>query len=341
MSKRNPIFFTFDEGYVAPAAVTFESLLSNARAGVFYELFVLHTGISLESQRRLAALVERHANAQLSFISVAGMLESAGITFDNRNFCLGHKKGKFTKDTLLRCLPTIVPEFDQYEQILYSDVDVCVVDDISEIFETNLGNYYLAGCRIPAFLSQQVAHFPESLRSCYCAGGIWLMNLRRLREDDIGKKVIQIMSNPPFRLLWNDQDVMNLACSGNVTFLSYRYCSIPLWRTMLASVRYADIHYPEGELRDALFRPKIVHYAYAKPWNGPCEDDALWHYWYYKTGLKGEYEVPSLGPVAMVYLLKFLPVPSFLVHTYFREGELVIKIFGFLLRVRLRRMSVI
>jgi lipopolysaccharide biosynthesis glycosyltransferase len=332
-----PIFFSFDEGYVTPAAVTFESLLSSARPGVFYELYVLHEGISNGSQQRLMELVGRHGNGRLSFISVAGVLESAGIIFDDRFFCVGHDKGKFTKETLLRCLPALVQQFNQYEAILYSDVDICVVDDISDLFKTSLEGLYMAGCRIPAFLEAQVAHMPAKLRGGYVAGGIWLMNLKQMRRDGMGEKVISLMKNPPFRLIWNDQDVMNLACEGKVGFISYRYCSIPHWRTILEKVDYVDRHYPDQELREALFRPKIIHYAYAKPWSGSCEGDEVWHFWHRRTGFPDVVDASrrSSATAPAVYLFKYIKLPGAFVSKVERDGATVIKIFGFILRIQL------
>ena len=334
-----PIFFSFDEGYVTPAAVTFESLLSNARTGVFYELYVLHEGISADSQLRLAALVGRHGNGRLTFISVAGVLESAGIIFDNRSFCLGHDNSAFTKETLLRCLPTLVPEFDQYDQILYSDVDICVVDDISEIFSVDLDGVYFAGCRIPAFLADQTEHFPSELRERYVAGRIWLMNLRLLRQNRMAERILGVMRNPPFRLIWNDQDVMNLACAGKVGFLSYRYCSIPLWRSVLEKVDYVDERYPNDELREAMFRPKIVHYASTKPWNGACEGEDLWHFWRRRTGFPVRDGRNDSCPNVRAYLFKFIPIPGFLIRSFVRQGEMTIKVCEFVFRVKLRRIS--
>ncbi len=334
-----PIFFSFDESYVTPAAVTFESLLSNAKTGVFYELYVLHEGVSAGSQQRLMALVGRHGNGRLTFISVAGVLESAGIVFDNRSFCLGHDQSAFTKETLLRCLPMLVPEFNQYDRILYSDVDICVVDDISDIFSTELDGLYLAGCRIPAFLAEQTAHFPSELRERYVAGGIWLMNLRQLRLDGMGERILGLMRNPPFRLIWNDQDVMNLACAGKVAFLSYRYCSIPLWRSVLEDVDYIDARYPNDELREAMFRPKIVHYASTKPWSGACEGEDLWHFWRRRSGFPAPSARVKAGPNVRVYALKFIPLPAFLVRSAVRQGEMTIKICEFIFRVKLRRIA--
>ncbi|MEY3853343.1 MAG: hypothetical protein RI910_2323 [Verrucomicrobiota bacterium] len=334
-----PVFFSFDEGYVTPAAVTFESLLSSARPGVFYELYVLHECISVESQQRLMALVGRHGNGRLTFISVAGVLESAGIVFDNRYFCLGHDKSAFTKETLLRCLPTLVPEFNQYDRILYSDVDICVVDDISDVFFAELDGLYLAGCRIPAFLADQTAHFPPELRERYIAGGIWLMNLSQLRKDRMGDKILSLMRSPPFRLIWNDQDVMNLACAGKVGFLSYRYCSIPLWRSVLEKVDFVDARYPNDELREAMFRPKIVHYASTKPWSGACEGEQLWHFWRRRSGFPALGARDNPGPNVRAYFLKFIPIPSFLIRSVVRQGEMTIKICEFIFRVKLRGIA--
>jgi lipopolysaccharide biosynthesis glycosyltransferase len=334
-----PVFFSFDEAYVTPAAVTFESLLSSARPGASYELYVLHEGISIDSQQRLTALVGRHGNGRLTFISVAGVLESAGIVFDNRSFCLGHDQSAFTKETLLRCLPALVPEFNQYDRILYSDVDICVVDDISDIFSTDLDGLYMAGCRIPAFLADQTSHFPSELRERYVAGGIWLMNLRQLRLDGMGEKILGLMRNPPFRLIWNDQDVMNLACAGKVAFLSYRYCSIPMWRSVLEKVDYVDARYPDDELREAMFRPKIVHYASSKPWKGGCEGGDLWHFWRRRSGFPPIGPEGERGPNVKAYFMKFIPLPRSFVRCVVRGGDMTVKICGIILRLKLRRMS--
>lgn len=348
--KKLPIFFSFDEGYVTPAAVTFESLLTNAKPDVFYELYVLHESIHPESRRKLIELVAKHGNASLSFISVVGVLESAGVNFDDKSFCLGHDRGKFTKETLLRCLPMLIPEFAQYDRILYSDVDICVVDDISELFETELDGLYLAGCRIPAFLDNQTTHFPAELRGCYVAGGIWLMNLRKLRQDDVITKILEVMRNPPFRLIWNDQDVMNLACGGKVGFISYRYCSIPGWRKMLEPIHYVDRRYPEDALREAIYRPKIVHYAYEKPWSGPCEGGRLWDYWHRRSGfpMLGAHGTNLIGPGFRrewgvsewgIYFLKHFRLPRFFVSLVRRDDVIIVKIFGFLFRIRLRILA--
>ena len=337
--KRLPIFFSFDDRYVTPAAVAFESLLSNARPEIFYELHVLHETISEDNQRRLEELVRRHGNAELRFIDVGAAFRKLSVNFDAQTFNLGSGNASFTKETLFRCLPIMVAEFEKYDVILYSDVDICVVDDISDIFESELGNAYVAGCRLPKKFEAGMMHLPERYRSNYVAGGIWLMNLRQMRLDSLHEKIIGIMRDPPFRLLWNDQDVINLACQPQVAHLSFRYCSMPRWKHELRPMGYLDEYYPSGELAEALFRPKIVHYAANKPWDGPCDDGELWQYWHSRTGFPAP--VPLFPAVANIraYLFKFLKIPNSCVRAQYRRGGLEIKIFGALLRVSLRDMA--
>lgn len=334
-----PIFFSFNDQYVVPAAVTFESLLTNARPGVLYDMFVLHEDITEGNKRRLDELVRRHGNAQLSFIDLKAVFGTLSIRFDAQNFNLGGLAATFTKETLFRCLPALVEAFDEYDVILYSDVDVCVVDDISDIFELKLGTDFIAGCRLPKRDAAGVGHLPERYRPGYVAGGIWLMNLRQMRAEKFTDRVIAIMRNPPFRLIWNDQDVMNLACDTRVRYLSYRYCAIPRWKAELRPLGYLDPYYPAGELREALYRPKIVHYASLKPWDGPCDDDDLWHFWHSRTGFPALGSASADEPVVSAYFFKYLRIPTCFVRAQFRRGELLLKIFGAVLRIRLRKIG--
>ena len=45
--------FCFNNEYAIPAAVAFRSLLENASKDYFYKLYVSHTDISLENQKKL------------------------------------------------------------------------------------------------------------------------------------------------------------------------------------------------------------------------------------------------------------------------------------------------
>ena len=54
-----PIYFTFDNKYVVPAAVAFYSLLSHTKEDVCYDLYVLHEDITQENEQLLPGLAGR------------------------------------------------------------------------------------------------------------------------------------------------------------------------------------------------------------------------------------------------------------------------------------------
>lgn len=62
MRKEIPIFFTFDDNYVVPAAVAFYSLLKHTKEDIFYKMYVLHADITEENQQLLLNIVAKCEN---------------------------------------------------------------------------------------------------------------------------------------------------------------------------------------------------------------------------------------------------------------------------------------
>lgn len=279
--KKIPIFFSFNNDYAAQAAVAFLSLLSNANKDVYYEMYVLYTDINQENQKKIKETLKHLNNFCLYFILLS---KKINFEFNNDKFNEGDNNVSFTKETLYRCLPTLIPEFNQYKKIIYSDVDIVVIDDISELFDINLKNNYLAAVKNPKFLEHQIKHLKKLKTTNYFSGGLWVMNLEQIRKDNLTKKIIEIIDKPPMRLIWNDQDIMNIACDNKITYLSYQYVSIPCWFNQLKEVDFKDEYYPNNELYKAMYSPKIIHYAAFKPWNDVFSFRAgIWFYWFNKT----------------------------------------------------------
>ena len=166
MQERIPIFFTFDNNYAAQCGVTFESLLYNAHKSVFYELYILSDFISEENQNKLHQIVNKYNNATLEII----ILNENKISFHN-NFSRQISDTVLTKEALYRCVPTMVEAFDKYDKIIYSDVDIVVMKDISQLYDIDLEDKYLASFKTPAFLSHETEHLEQSIRDQYFWGG--------------------------------------------------------------------------------------------------------------------------------------------------------------------------
>ena len=281
ISKAIPIFFSFDNNYVKQGAVAINSLLSNAKLECLYYIYIVHTNINKTNQEKLELIVKKSSKSKIYFINVGNYFN---FSFKNKFFSHGDCNAKFTIETIYRCLPVMIKEFDQYDRIIYSDADIVVVDDISDLYNIDLKNKYLAGVKTPAFLNYQISHLADRFKKHYFGGGLWVMNLKKMRKDKLHEKILDIINNPPTKLLWPDQDIMNIACDGQVTYLSYQYVSIPYWINKMKELDYKDEYYPNNELYRAMYSPKIIHYAALKPWNDENSFRAdLWFYWLKKT----------------------------------------------------------
>lgn len=267
-NKIIPIFFTFDNNYVEPAAVAFYSLLNTAKKGVFYEMFVAHSNITEEKQTLLQNIINRFDNANISFINTNGFLNDM---FKNGSFTpiISESNSVFTADTIVRCFASKF--FPQYEKIIYSDVDILVTDDLSELYEIDLQDKYIAGVKNPFIkYANELSHLStenfEMLKDIYIAGGIWVMNLKKIREDNLEQRMQEIIEDKSIIKKWNDQDIINIACQGKVEFIPLNYISYPYMYDLLQNSKF-ESHYTKEELYDSIINPKIIHYAAAKPWN--------------------------------------------------------------------------
>ena len=116
----------------------------------------------------------------------------------------------------------------------------------------------------------------DMLKDSYIVGGIWVMNLRKIRADGLESKMLDVVKDDTIVKRWNDQDIVNIACGGKVAFLPLNYISYPYLPGLLRDPSFTS-HYSRDELYDSFINPKIIHYASVKPWNGaPVRGDEWW-----------------------------------------------------------------
>ena len=155
------------------------------------------------------------------------------------------------------------------------------MDDISELFNFDIKDVYVAGVKNPFMkwnefeLSHLSKQNYDKLKDSYIAGGILIMNLKKIREDNIEKKMIKVIIDNTIEKRWNDQDVINIACEGCVKFLPLNYISYPYLIDLITKKDFLS-HYSNKELFDSIINPKIIHYASEKPWNGNPRLSQFW-----------------------------------------------------------------
>ena len=130
--------------------------------------------------------------------------------------------------------------FPVYNRILSLDIDVVINDDISNLWDLNLDGYYYAG--VPEPCRQRKSSDPV-----YCNFGVIMLNLRKLREDNMSAELIHLLNTT--KLACPEQDAYNRLCAHHILPLSPDY-------------NYTPFSHITGEPD----REIIIHYAGLKYW---------------------------------------------------------------------------
>lgn len=142
------------------------------------------------------------------------------------------------------------------DKVFHIDADTVVIEDISEIFEIDIDDCFVAGVR-------------DKINGLnYFNAGNILLNLKKIRNTVINKKdtmysyYIRLESEVKDYHLW-EQDIMNDAFNGQIKYIDYGYNFLANNYGHLKFNEYIRIY---GE-RIKSEKIKIIHYASnPKPW---------------------------------------------------------------------------
>lgn len=143
-------------------------------------------------------------------------------------------KSHWTYMAMMMCgLTKYIPD----EKVLYLDYDVLVLEDISELWDMDMTDYYFAAGIEPQRSRKNYT---------YCNTGVVMFNLDKLREDGKDDEAIHALNTKVYR--FPDQDVMNDVCQGHIRILD------PMYSHTLVGCTQKSKH------------PKIKHYAGMLNW---------------------------------------------------------------------------
>ena len=126
--------------------------------------------------------------------------------------------------------------FPHLDRILTIDNDTIVRENISELWDLNLNDYYIAGC----------TEFQKSKPNfTYINMGVAMINLGKWRKDKLDEKLVKDLHTYYFEE--TEQTAINIACQGHILVLD----------SMYNRNNYTNLH---------LGKEKILHYAAVKGW---------------------------------------------------------------------------
>ena len=139
----------------------------------------------------------------------------------SRKYDLTHTKMAFGRLMLFDILPAGA------DRVLYLDIDAFPIrDGIYDFYSQDVGGAYAAACR-----DISVEHFgKDELQLCgvrrYFNSGVVLFNIEKVREDRVDRKLVSMLSSPP----WDDdaphlhdQTLLNMAFRENIVFSDPKY----------------------------------------------------------------------------------------------------------------------
>ena len=122
------------------------------------------------------------------------------FTHDGPNF-----NSLWTYMTLFKSVLPVM--FPIYDKILSLDCDTIIREDISYLWNLDLSKYYIAA--VP-----ETHDAPHRDISPYFNAGVMLMNVKKLNEDGIPQKAIDLLNTQ--HLEWAEQDALNRLCKGKI-----------------------------------------------------------------------------------------------------------------------------
>lgn len=199
------IAFCADENYIKYVGVAINSILKSSSGNYCFHVFT--SVIKSDELNKLERLVKETMQNIVVYEINDDVFLKAHLSTENAHVT----SGAFYR--------FIVPEIlgENIEKVLYLDVDICCLEDISSIFDTNLDNNIAA---VIADISEESNAERLGIKR-YFNSGVMLINCREWTEENIAEKCLRMLEGKEFSFL--DQDVLNIILEKEVLFIDAKY----------------------------------------------------------------------------------------------------------------------
>ena len=249
-----PIVLASDNKYAPYMYTTILSILENANKKTFYVFYLLVSLNFTKVNQNLILKLNYQFKCNIHFVFIK-----------NEFKYIIPQISHISTPTYYRLLVgDILPE--EFDKCIYLDVDICVSKDLSELYNIDLKDNYIAGVVAAGYYFLEKINCKRlniSSMKQYLNAGMLLMNLNKIRKDNMTKKFLDLSKR---NYQSQDQDVLNVACYGKIITLP------PKFNAMVERLRENNPLlknlYSETEINEANKNPYIIHYAASrKPWN--------------------------------------------------------------------------
>ena len=249
-----PIVFYLDDESVPFVYTTIISILDNKYNSTHYSFYLLvSSNISKNNENNINKIDNKY-QCSINFIYIEKIFEDLTMNISN-----------ITISNYYRLLiPDLMPR--ELNKCIYLDADICVLKDLSELYNIDLKDYYVAGVVDAGYYFDEKENCKRlnitSMKN-YINEGVLVLNLEQIRKDNMTKKFIEFSS---INYNLQSKDILNVACYGKILSLPPKYNAMVLLLKE-NSKRLREL-FNEEEIFEANNAPSIIHYSdQKKPWN--------------------------------------------------------------------------
>lgn len=258
-NNKMDIVLCSDNNYVMPCGVTMVSVLENNKNRPI-TFHIIGMGLKEESKEKLSSISGKYSGASILFYEIKReFLESYNFSlYDSKYLSLASYSRLFLGAILSKDI----------DKVLYLDCDIIVSKDLSELWNTDIENYSVAGIPdLNLFQSKIFENLGYSETFQYVNAGVLLINLKYWREHNLIKVFLDYYKEKYNKLISHDQDIINGTLYNTTLSLSIKYNVIDYY---YLSKRKDFLNY-QDEVFEAMTDPVIVHYtSINKPWFKAC-----------------------------------------------------------------------
>lgn len=247
------IALCFDNNFIMQAGVTIKSVcLSNSQESIVFHLFT--NNISDENKDILRGLLTNDKQL-IRFYKI------------NESLLIGWPEvSRYPKSIYYRFfIAQEVPKSVNY--ILYIDCDIIVKDSLKELYETDLNNKIIAAVydKRP-FEIETINRLCLPIENGYFNSGVLLIDVQQWNLNNITSRLCKLILDYSERLVFPDQDALNILFTGNWKKLHLRYNLQQGFVYEHTKLFWQDF----DELHEAQSNPAIIHFSGLKPWTREC-----------------------------------------------------------------------
>lgn len=206
MTNEINIAMITDQKYLLPTAVALRTLVEKANRDVMYHIYLI---MDEECQKNWDRYYQIEKDNNIDIVAITPEMKEDVSEFQH-SYVSKAALAKF-------CLAEIFPQLDK---ILYVDGDVIFHSDLTDLYDTDIADCYAAVVKdMPSYIWGDIG---ELGLTDYFNSGMMLLNLKKMREDDVKNKLFEYKKHE-IRKLFMDQDAFNMVFANQVKFISPIY----------------------------------------------------------------------------------------------------------------------